>query len=76
MVTYSLDNYILDSIPNSESEFLVSFYADINGWKWSSFRRLVSEFICDRIARIRAPSPGQNDFRNWKPEANPLEQVL
>lgn len=72
---HSLSHYMLDSIPETEKNFKVAYYADRNGWRWNAIQHLVPEFLCEKIELIQSPSPNQSDFVSWIPEPNGLFSI-
>lgn len=72
---YSLDHYLLDSIPDLEKEFKVAYYADHEGWKWNIIQQVVPEFLREKIELVQALSSEHSDFLNWIPQLDGLFSI-
>lgn len=53
-------------VPEEAWNFFVSAYADDNGWRWDLLQQLFLVHICKKIASIKPPRAGSDDFPLWE----------
>lgn len=61
----SLEDHVQGFLPTGEWEFSVSSCVGDMGWQWNRFQSLLSDKICGKIASLRPPSWGEEDFPCW-----------
>lgn len=54
-----------DNVPVAELDFPVSYYAHGGAWNWSKIRPFLAADICNRIAVVQPPLPGNKGFPCW-----------
>lgn len=62
----ALEDQFYASIPPHEANYPVSFYAGENGWRWDVIRNSLPDSVYAKIAAIKPPSQGLEDFPCWR----------
>lgn len=50
------------SVPDAEKDFPVFHYTANGTWNWNMMKQLIPPEVCEKIAVVKPPKPGNNDF--------------
>lgn len=68
-------DHALGAVTDLDSHQTVNAYADCEGWSWPLLKKVLPPYVCSKIAGLRHPVDGAEDFPIWAHSADGLFSI-